>query len=120
MAHFKRGKCRRQSGRAIRGSQASFRARYGMKPVRLPLDWWRLNTDIHELWHPKGRHGNHGRGIRYQYSMMNSYPAWWDRIFHTRPTRAAEKHLLRAVRRGIVDADDAAWPIHGKPHIYYW
>lgn len=93
MAHFKRGKCRRNGHRQIRGSRASWRAKVGLDPRG------------HE-WHPWR-------------SMMESYPAAWDRIFHTRPFRAAVRRLECAILKGA-DPDGLPHPVWGKPHIYYW
>ena len=47
------------------------------------------------------------------------YPRSWDKIMHTRPTRAARRRLEHKVLRGA-DADDMTWPCGRKPHIYYW
>jgi hypothetical protein len=107
MAHFKRGKCRNCCSRAIRGSQASWRARHGFKPVRITRsDYDR--EDWHRLWEPR------------HLDQMGSYPAWWDRTFHTRKKRAATRALERKVLAGV-DPDDVAWPLSSnKPHIYYW
>lgn len=123
MAHYKRGKCRRNCPKAIRGSSTSWRARFGLKPIRLPD--WPDRPDIHSaewnaLWHPRGTAGNRGKKISGHYSMMNSYPAWWDRLFHTRPRRAKERALLRCILAGKADPDNAAWPPQKKPHVYYW
>lgn len=126
MAHYKRGKCRRDCPKAIRGSETSWRARFGLKPVRiLPEhipDWPLRKTDAEwdAMWHPRGRHGNRGRKISGPFSMMNGYPAWWDRTFHTRPRRSKEKAIARRILCGDLDPDDAAWPLEKKPHIYYW
>ena len=93
MANYKRGKCRRHCPRAIRGSTASWRARHGLDP--LTREWpSHLNP-------------------------MSSYPAWWDRMFHNRPTRAKARRLERAIFNGA-DADSAVWPHPKRPHIYYW
>ena len=111
MAHYKRGKCRRNCPRAIRGSSTSWRARHGFKPVRIDLDkYWPGTTEWYELWHQPGKS---------HLGMMGSYPAWWDRTFHTRPWRAKSRQLEKAILRGA-DPDNAVWPIWGKPHIYYW
>jgi hypothetical protein len=122
MAHYKRGKCRHHCPRAIRGSDTSWRARWGFKPVRLPeiKDWPdRYSAEWHAWWHPKGRHGNRGQKIAGPYSQMGSYPAWWDRTFHTRPHRAKVRSLERKIMHGA-DPDNLAWPLAKKPHIYYW
>lgn len=75
-----------------------------MKPVRL--------TDSRELPLDKRWHS--------YLCPMNSYPAWWDRAFHTRPRRAKEKAMILQIATGSLDPDNAAWPPCKKPHIYYW
>lgn len=124
MANYKRRRCRRNCPRAIRGSVTSWRARFGFKPIRLP-DWRdrpaRHTGDWNALWSPTGSHRNRGRKISSgEFSMMSSYPAWWDRIFHTKPRRAKERRIARAILIGHIDADNAAWPHQKRPHIYYW
>lgn len=104
MAHYKRRKCRRNAPRAIRGSINSWRAKVGLKPIR--IDEAR-NLPFEQQWHA-------------YLSPMNGHPAWWDRNFHTKPRRAKEKRLLRNVQIGKVDPDNVAWPLLKKPHIYYW
>lgn len=120
MANFKRGKCRRNCPKAIRGSQTSWRARHGFRPARvLPFHEAHPGCSVmsaewdahHELmWAQQGKH---------YVSMMGSYPAWWDREFHTRPHRAATKRLERKIITGA-DPDDIVWPLRRKPHRYYW
>lgn len=128
MAHYKRRKCRRNCPHAIRGSTTSWRARHGFKPVRLTrfedeyphINYWsdrgmwlRALSEHHDQWNgPPGKS---------HLGQMNGWPAWWDRLFHTRPKRAATKRLERAVLRGLVDPDDLAWPLGSrKPHNYFW
>lgn len=126
MAHYKRGKCRYHCPNAIRGSLTSWRAKHGMHPAR--IDWsdipdWRNRKSSAEwdaMWHPRGQHGNRGKKISGPYSTMASYPAWWDRLFHTRPRRAREKLMTKAILAGKLDADNIAWPLAKKPHIWYW
>jgi hypothetical protein len=122
MANYKRGKCRRNCPKAIRGSQASWRARQGLKPVRIRVpDYTEIHRSDRALWgsawaawkrawdHPEGR------------SMMRSSPAWWDRTFHTRPKRARARRLERQVLLGQIDEDDTVWPLASrKPTTYYW
>jgi hypothetical protein len=76
--------------------------------------------------------GVHGRGARSkweckkipgwdQWGWINGYPAYWDRIYHSRPRRSKNKALERAIVAGRLDPDDAAWPLgNHKPHQYYW
>jgi hypothetical protein len=126
MAHYKRRKCRSNCLKAIRGSQTSWRARFGFKPIRIlweDIPHWSVRHGSAEwdaMWHPRGRHGNRGRKIGGPYSMMNSYPAWWDRTFHTRPRRAKERVITRRILQGTLDPEDTAWPLSKKPHSYYW
>ena len=103
MAHYKRGKCRNNHVKSIRGSEASWRAKMGLRPIRPTIEqrWWGLD------WHP-------------YISRMDSWPAWWDRTFHIRPRRAAAKRLERQVMQGA-DPDGLVWPLgNSKPHKYYW
>lgn len=111
MANYKRGKCRYHVPRAIRGSETSWRKHNGLKPTRLPDRWWAdlpIGSSQRKAYWPGHR------------DMMNSYPAWWDRMFHTRPTRAATRRLARDVLRGRVDPDGIVWPHHHRPHRYHW
>lgn len=108
MANFRRRRPRTKT--SPRGSTTSFRAKHGMKPVRVSYDDYRPDNiqGWREAWRP-----NH-------LCQMNRWPAWWDRLFHTRPKRVATKRLERAILRGA-DPDDLAWPLNSrKPHIYYW
>lgn len=99
MAHFKRKKCRKNAMHAIRGSEASWRAKHGLYPIR------REHRQI-VPWHPYKR-------------MMNGNPAWWDRCFHTPIYRAANKRVERQIMAGA-DPDDVEMPVWGKPTRYYW
>jgi hypothetical protein len=113
MANYKRGKCRRNAMHAMRGSEASWRARVGMKPIRLPsVENWpdRYSSEWDEFW----RFGN-----RDVYHWTRRYPAWWDREFHTRPHRANTRRLEKKVMKGA-DPDEVVWPLAKKPHNYYW
>lgn len=47
------------------------------------------------------------------------YPRWWDKMFHTRPSRSRTKMLEKKVLRDA-DPDNMVWPDGRKPHIYYW
>lgn len=47
------------------------------------------------------------------------WPASWDIVFHTRPTRRANKAMTRKVLAGH-DPDGVVWPLSKKPHKYYW
>lgn len=49
-----------------------------------------------------------------------SYPRHWDKVFHTRPTRARSHLLLVGILKGERDPDDTVFPNGRKPHIYYW
>lgn len=55
-----------------------------------------------------------------EYRWLNNWPAWWDIVFHRRPHRRKADKLTRAVFLGKVEADNAAWPVHKKPHRYFW
>lgn len=47
------------------------------------------------------------------------YPRWWDKVMHTRPSRARTRLLEHRVRKGE-DTEDMTWPDGRKPHVYYW
>ncbi len=51
---------------------------------------------------------------------MNSWPAWWDVIYHRRPARRRAAAIKGKILRGEIDADSATWPVGKKPHNYYW
>jgi hypothetical protein len=46
-------------------------------------------------------------------------PKWHDLIHHTRPHRRDERVCLAKLKAGA-DPDGIAWPVWGKPVIYYW
>ena len=109
MANYKRGYCRYRRVRARRGSQASWRAKYGLKPVVINYKDYEPRSKRHKwrsLW------PNH-------VSMMRQWPAWHDILFHSRPHRRATQRLAWEIVRGA-DPDDIAWPLRRKPHKYYW
>lgn len=111
MANYKRRKCRANAIHAKRGSETSRRARAGIKPVRPKPGLARWEDD--EYWEA-------GRTYR-RWSWLHHWPAWWDRVFHTRPKRVAIKRLERKILRDEVDPDDLSWPLgNRKPHNYYW
>ena len=51
---------------------------------------------------------------------LRHWPRWWDIHYHTRPHRTRTRRLERLILKGVIDADNAAWPLRRKPHIYYW
>ena len=51
---------------------------------------------------------------------MGSWPRAHDVTYHRRPQRRRAKEVTRQVFKGVVDADNAAWPVGKKPHVYYW
>jgi hypothetical protein len=57
---------------------------------------------------------------RSNFHSMRHYPKWWDVVFHTRPTRAANKRLERELEQDKVDPDEALGPVAHKPHKYFW
>jgi hypothetical protein len=58
--------------------------------------------------------------VRYRSKSMSSWPAWWDILFHRRPKRRAEKHVMDMLRHGA-DPDGLMWPLGShKPHKYFW
>lgn len=66
----------------------------------------------------KPRTRTRGRSGRTHF--FNHWPAWWDIMFHRRPERRRAAAVTAKVRRGEIDADQAAWPVGKKPHQYYW
>ena len=65
------------------------------------------------------RAGNRRFG-RHHVFWMCHWPAWWDIIFDRRPNRRRAAAIKRKILCGMIDADDAAWPVSKKPHTYYW
>lgn len=55
-----------------------------------------------------------------QTEWMNTWPAWWDIVFHRRPQRRRSRALENAVLRGYLDPDGIAWPLNRGKHRYYW
>lgn len=51
--------------------------------------------------------------------LYDSCPSGWNTLFHIRPTRREVRRLERAVLKGA-DPEGIAWPLPGKPHVYYW
>jgi hypothetical protein len=47
-------------------------------------------------------------------------PRWWDIVFHTRPRRAKDKAVTRAVAAGAIDVDAANWSVGRRPQEDYW
>lgn len=63
-------------------------------------------------------HAKQKRGLaKYDWRWMSSWPKWWDKLYHTRPSRRKEKALLHDALRGD---DPVDWPDGRKPHKYYW
>ena len=61
------------------------------------------------------------RGSKPTSNWLNSWPAWHDIVFHTRPRRRKEASVETEVAKGRVDPDEAVWPLgNSKPHKYYW
>lgn len=45
-------------------------------------------------------------------------PSWWNKLFHTKPRRVAEK---QAIEKAVKHPDsDVVHPLDRKPHRYYW
>jgi hypothetical protein len=108
MAHYKRGRCR-YLGKSRRSSRTFIRKRWGMKPIKLPHDWWELDIPTETLWPTSGG-----------YWWSSSYPRSWDIQHHSRPRRAQERRLARLAVMDRIDFDEMIWPLSKKPHIYYW
>lgn len=115
MANFKRGRCRLHVHNAIRGSQTSWRAKNGFTPIRITNEYRRACSvdEWMALWRRQPKRRSH-------LCMMNSSPAWFDRLFHTRPARAKTRRLVADIRKGYRDPDNTCWPDYRKPRSYYW
>lgn len=62
----------------------------------------------------------HRLGVRFSaHALTSNWPRYWDKFYHTRPTRAKARQLEHAILRGA-DPDDMVWPDGRKPHVYYW
>lgn len=59
------------------------------------------------------------RFAKHHPAWMCWWPAWWDIVYHRRPTRARAAAIERKVLKGA-DADAVVWPVNKKPHNYYW
>lgn len=67
---------------------------------------------------PRTRTYGHGRSRGH---WLSHWPAWWDRIFHTRKERRSSHKLEHALANEQADPDEALPETHGhKPHRYYW
>lgn len=51
---------------------------------------------------------------------LNTWPRWWDVLFHNRPRRRKDHKVCRDIVRGDQDHADAIWAVEKKPHKYYW
>lgn len=72
----------------------------------------------HKRTRPRTSSGSYGS--RRPAHFLNSWPRWWDLIYHTRPKRRITRRLLAAVLIGC-DPDGVVWPVgNHKPHKYYW
>jgi hypothetical protein len=47
-------------------------------------------------------------------------PSWWNRLMHTRPRRHIERELCKRIVKDEIDLDEVSFPLHTKPHSYYW
>ena len=82
-----------------------------------------------ELWQPYGgrEHWNalsaipvrHRRALFHKH-IFSGCPRRWNKLFHIRPHRRANKKLCRQIRTNIEQADGLPYPLSHKPHIYYW
>lgn len=107
MAHYKRGKCR-YKGYGRRDTQTFWRARRGLKPVKIPDQLWRIDwNEWKKLWPD-------------EFSWTSSSPRWHDILYHNRPRRHRERIKCSQIVNGSLDADEVIWPLEKKPHHYYW
>lgn len=44
----------------------------------------------------------------------------WVHTFMTKPHRTAANRLVRSIAVGRIKPDEAMFPIHGKPWVYFW
>jgi hypothetical protein len=76
----------------------------------------------------KTKDRDHNGRIRRKYTSRHKWgvhygssPAWWVKLFMTRPQRRVETHLCRLLGQESIDADEAIFPLgNRKPHEYYW
>lgn len=59
------------------------------------------------------------RRLNHRRAWLNMWPAWHDIVFHRRPDRRRAAAVAHAILRGA-DPDEALWPVHHKPHRYWW
>lgn len=120
MAHYKRGKCR-YCGRNRRSSETFYRKRHGLRPIKIP-DRGRGHRYSTPEWHAAWDAWRAMMDLAWpdEFNMMSNWPRSWDIVHHTRPRRAREKRLTKAIVAGKLDPDNVAWPLSKKPHIYYW
>ncbi|MET4695307.1 hypothetical protein V5J35_000920 [Endozoicomonas sp. NE40] len=53
-------------------------------------------------------------------AIYRNVPAWWVKLFMTRPERRETARLCRKILRDI-DTESAIFPLgNRKPHKYYW
>lgn len=57
---------------------------------------------------------------RKDYHYWMKTPSDWNRLYHTKRRRAAERDLITKIKNGQIDADNVSWPDGLKPEIYYW
>lgn len=116
MANFRR----RRPRYATRGNFPTttvFRKRHGFKPIRIPSPPnWRAPVCKWQAWRALWRHPYAENSYKHE----KGKPAWFDRVFHSRPRRAREKRIEAAILRGAVDPDAAIWPLDRKPVIYFY
>lgn len=74
----------------------AFRKKHNLKPVRLP-DYPDYGAPVWERQEWRHRWGNSW------FDPMVSYPAWWDRVFHSKPRRARERQVEFAILAGRID-----------------
>jgi hypothetical protein len=80
-----------------------------------------MEIDMAHFRRNRPRHRTSPGGGRRSAHWLHCWPAWWDRLFHSRPARRRAKALTYKVLRGEIDADNAAWDVHRtRPHKYYW
>src|SRR5262245_2965791 len=111
MANFRRRRPRTATHK--RGSTTSWRARHGFKAVPVTpfpdVSYWDRGAWL-QAW-AEWRKQWHWPLDKAHLSQMSGCPAWWDRMFHVRPKRAATRRLERDILRGVRDPDDTAWPL---------
>lgn len=73
---------------------------YWFRPEKeKPIKWWKHSVYVR---------------------MSESGHSSWVHTFMTKPHRTAANRLVRSIAAGRIEPDEAMFPMHGKPWIYFW